>query len=79
MFRANAIMFLKVHEYTLYLAAITRIGHANAQTNSVPVVGMMTGIDQATGELPSRMNVNVLEKQGGPMWYGIFLQFFISV
>ncbi|KAI3321261.1 Di-copper centre-containing protein [Xylariaceae sp. AK1471] len=61
-------MLLEAHKYALYLAVITRIGHVIAQTNPVPIVGMTTGIDQATGELPLRMNVNILEKEGGPMW-----------
>lgn len=57
----------------LYLAIAIKIGHANAQTKPVPVIGMKTGIDQVTGKLPLRMNINTLEQEGGPMWYSILL------
>ncbi|KAI0441851.1 hypothetical protein F4803DRAFT_562735 [Xylaria telfairii] len=52
----------------LYLAIAMKIGHANSQTKPVPVIGMTTGIDQATGKLPLRININTLEQEGGPMW-----------
>ncbi|KAI3335615.1 Di-copper centre-containing protein [Ustulina deusta] len=50
------------------LAIATRICHANAQTGPVPVIGMATGVDQATGKVPARRNINVVEQEGGPMW-----------
>lgn len=53
------------------LAIATRICHANAQTGPVPVIGMATGVDQATGKVPARRNINVVEQEGGPMWYGV--------
>ncbi|KAI0816122.1 Di-copper centre-containing protein [Xylaria sp. FL0064] len=52
----------------LCLAIAAHIGYANAQTGPVPVIGMTTGIDQTTGKVPSRMNINALEQDGGPMW-----------
>ncbi|KAI8950282.1 Di-copper centre-containing protein [Xylaria longipes] len=61
-------MLLEARTYALYLAIATKIGHANAQTGPVPVVGMTAGIDQVTGKLPLRMNIETLEQEGGPMW-----------
>ncbi|KAI1423995.1 Di-copper centre-containing protein [Xylaria sp. FL1777] len=55
-------------EHALYLAIASQIGYANARTGPVPVIGMTTGVDQATGKVPSRMNINTLEQEGGPMW-----------
>ncbi|KAI1211298.1 Di-copper centre-containing protein [Annulohypoxylon truncatum] len=34
----------------------------------IPVTGMNTGIDNRTGERPSRWEINALEHEGGPRW-----------
>ncbi|KAI0483901.1 Di-copper centre-containing protein [Xylaria cf. heliscus] len=68
------MLLLEARAYVLCLAIATKIGHADAQTGPVAVVGMTTGIDQATGKLPLRMNINTLEQDGGPMWYNALLR-----
>ncbi|KAI0407223.1 hypothetical protein F4802DRAFT_45420 [Xylaria palmicola] len=59
-------MLLGARQYAVFLAMATNIGRVNTQI--VPVVGLTTGIDQTTGRLPVRMNINTLEEEGGPMW-----------
>ncbi|KAI1821314.1 Di-copper centre-containing protein [Xylaria intraflava] len=59
---------LGARKYSLYLAIIASISRTNAQTEHVPVTGMMTGLNRTTGEPPSRVDINVLENEGGPMW-----------
>ncbi|KAI0878700.1 Di-copper centre-containing protein [Hypoxylon argillaceum] len=66
-------MFLEARRYVLHLAILTRIGQANGGTGPVPVIGRTTGIDQATGKPPLRMNINTLEQEGGPMWSDLTL------
>ncbi|KAI0505522.1 Di-copper centre-containing protein [Xylaria bambusicola] len=61
-------MLFEVCKHALYLAVMAQIGYANAQTGPVPVVGISTGIDQTTGKVPSRMNINTLAQERGPMW-----------
>ncbi|KAI0966132.1 Di-copper centre-containing protein [Xylaria arbuscula] len=61
-------MILKFGKPTLCLAIAMQIGYANAQNEPVPVIGMTTGFDQGTSTVPSRMNIDVLEQNGGPMW-----------
>ncbi|KAI0112490.1 Di-copper centre-containing protein [Nemania sp. FL0031] len=61
-------MLLQVRKYVLCLNLVARIGHASEDTRPVPVIGLTTGIDQVTGSLPVRMNINILEEEGGPMW-----------
>lgn len=70
----RTIMLLGLLKYALCLAVMSRVDHVEAQTAPVPVVGMTSGINPATGAVPSRMNINILEKEGGPMWYDIFLR-----
>lgn len=36
----------------------------------IPITGLTTGINPETGELPIRRNINDLEAEGGPTWYG---------
>lgn len=41
---------------------------ARTQTFPVPVLGVQTGINIATGERPARLNINDLYSRGGPQW-----------
>ncbi|KAJ3577361.1 hypothetical protein NPX13_g3208 [Xylaria arbuscula] len=61
-------MFHEARKHALCLAIIVQISHVNAETEPVPVVGITTGIDQTTGKVPPRMNINTLEQDGGPKW-----------
>lgn len=63
-------MFREFCKCALYLAILVQISYVNAQIGRVPVIGATTGIDQSTGKVPPRMNINTLEQEGGPMWYG---------
>ncbi|KAI1124250.1 Di-copper centre-containing protein [Nemania abortiva] len=65
------MMLPETLKYLWYLAIATRIVHANGSNGVVPVVGRTTGIDEATGKPPLRMDINTLEKEGGPMWSGL--------
>ncbi|KAI2628284.1 Di-copper centre-containing protein [Xylaria nigripes] len=67
-------MLLGASGYALYLAIVTSFSYADGQNEPVPVIGMTTGIDEVTGERPSRMNVNIMAKENGPMWYGILFR-----
>ncbi|TGJ86262.1 hypothetical protein E0Z10_g2493 [Xylaria hypoxylon] len=61
-------MLFDARKHVLCLAIATRIGHVYTQAGPVPVIGLTTGIDQATSKLPLRMNIDTLEQEGGPMW-----------
>ncbi|RYO97996.1 hypothetical protein DL763_002501 [Monosporascus cannonballus] len=36
--------------------------------NSIPIIGLTTGIDKETGARPARRNINELEAEAGPIW-----------
>ncbi|KAI1095615.1 Di-copper centre-containing protein [Rostrohypoxylon terebratum] len=50
----------------LVLTALPRFdGH---DQRPIPVTGLTTGINNRTGELPTRWDINALEHEGGPRW-----------
>ncbi|KAI0396602.1 Di-copper centre-containing protein [Xylariaceae sp. FL0594] len=61
-------MFFESRKCTLFWAFATSLRYVDAQTETVPVVGMSTGFDQATSIPPSRLEIRVLMEAGGPMW-----------
>ncbi|KAI1170771.1 Di-copper centre-containing protein [Nemania sp. FL0916] len=61
-------MSFKARKFVSARIIAMTVAYVNAQTGPVPVIGMTTGFDQATGRPPPRMNINTLDQEGGPMW-----------
>ncbi|KAI0602121.1 Di-copper centre-containing protein [Biscogniauxia sp. FL1348] len=52
-----------------FLAVVTAVAaRVVTQVKGIAVTGMTTGINQQTGETPTRVNINLLANDGGPMW-----------
>ncbi|KAI1486818.1 hypothetical protein F5X96DRAFT_681712 [Biscogniauxia mediterranea] len=53
----------------VFLAVVTAVAaRVVTQGKGIAVTGMTTGINQQTGETPTRVNINILADNGGPMW-----------
>jgi hypothetical protein len=64
----RTMMSFKIRWWPLYLVVAMSVRYADAQTETLPVIGLPTGFDQITGNPPSRLDIRVLTETGGPMW-----------
>lgn len=56
---------------SFWICLIVTVPVAWTQTVPIPVVGLQTGVNKATGERPARLNINDLYARGGPQWYAV--------